>query len=289
MNISDLRYIKNRLILIRKINKLRVDNAGVDNEGTPFIKLVNGPVFFGLPSVAQMRKYYKLLPGKLQKMIPFECFTLANDIVIRYFEGGLKYGGPAKELYYNTKNGDVVAEMGSFLGHYTIYLSEKVGKNGRVIAIEPMSENIKILKKNICANNLKNVTIVSKGVWHHKDELHFSQRDEDNQSGSIMLDYKGGKTYNIPVDCLDNILRENDVKHVDFMLIQLNGVETNALNGLQNYKPTHLAIAARYNKDREDAPTIIKNILENRNYEVFMVKNKFVFASLKSLKDKSFE
>lgn len=281
MKISDIKYVKNRLVLIGKVNKLKIDNAGLDNDGTPFIKLENGPVFYGLASIEKMRKYYKLLSSKMQKLIPFECFTLANDIVIRYFEGGLKYGGPQKEMYYKTKQGDVVAEMGSFLGHYTIYLSKKVGENGRVIAIEPMPENIKILKKNIKANNLTNVTLVPKGVWHCKDELQFLQRKDDNQSGSIALNYEKGKTYSIPVDSLDNILNEANVNHVDFMLIQLNGVEIDALKGLQNYNPSNLSIAARYNKGNENATEVIKETLESSNYEVFIVNDKFVFARIK--------
>ena len=154
MKISDINYIWNRIRVARKISKLKIEKAGVDAEEIPYIKLKSGPVFYGLKSNPKDKKYYNFLPAKIKAILPFETFLVANDIVIRYYEGGLKIGGPKKELFYITKTGNYVAEMGAYMGHYTIYLSEKVGKNGKVIAIEPMPDNLKILTKNITENKL---------------------------------------------------------------------------------------------------------------------------------------
>ncbi|MCD4833170.1 MAG: FkbM family methyltransferase [Bacteroidales bacterium] len=281
MKISDIKYIWNRIQLTRKISKLQIEKAGVDSEEIPYVKLKNGPVFYGLISCPKDKKYYNLLPTKLKSILPFESFLIANDIVIRYFEGGLKLGGPRKELFYKTKPGDYIAEMGAYMGHYTIYLSEKVGKNGKVIAIEPMPDNLKILRKNITENNLDNVVIVPKGVWKEKDEMIFHRKKGDRQSGSIELNYKNNDSLKIPVDSLDNILQEQNIKHIDFMLVQLNGVEPEALEGLTNYKPNHIAIASRYSKNNKPVAPIIANVLQERNYKSTIVKRDFVFAELK--------
>lgn len=281
MKISDIKYIWNRIQLTRKISKLQIEKAGVDSEEIPYVKLKNGPVFYGLISCPKDKKYYNLLPTKLKSILPFESFLVANDIVIRYFEGGLKLGGPRKELFYRTKPGDYVAEMGAYMGHYTIYLSEKVGKNGKVIAIEPMPDNLKILRKNITENNLNNVVIVPKGVWKEKDEMIFHRKKGDHQSGSVELNYKNNDSLKILVDSLDNILQEQNIKHIDFMLIQLNGVEPEALEGLKNYKPNHIAIASRYSKNNKPVAPIIANVLQERNYKSTIVKRDFVFAELK--------
>lgn len=279
MNLADIKYIKNRLVLLRKISHLSIEKAGIEDE-MPYVKLKNGPVFYGIKSPEKHRKYYNLLSNKLQKQLPFECFMVANDIIIRYKEGGLMYGGPRKEHFYKVKSNDVVAEMGSFLGHYTIYLSERVGEKGTVIAIEPIPENIKVLKKNIEANNLQNVKIVPKGVWKQSGEMNFAQKSDDNQSGSVEIHYEDGNSFLLPVDSLDNILTECNVQHIDFMIIQLNGVEIDALNGLTKFSPKNLSIAARYNKREEDAPLLIHNLLVKRNYTTHILKQKFVYASL---------
>lgn len=281
MQISDLNYIWNRLFLIRKISKLKIEQAGIDSDEIPFVRLKDGPIFYGIKSNKKHKKYYNLLPAKIKSKLPFECFLVANDIIIRYVEGGLMLGGPRKELHYTTKPGDIVAEMGAYMGHYTIYLSEKV-KNGKVIAIEPMPDNLKILRKNIEENNLKNVIIIPKGVWKEKNELTFNRKKGDNQSGSVELNYNQEDKLTIPVDSLDNILNENNVEYVDFMLIQLNGVEAEALEGLKRYKPKHIAIAARYSKENKSAIPSILNILQERNYICKIEKHDFVFSELKS-------
>ena len=61
------------------------------------------------------------------------------DILTRHIQGGLKLGGPKKQLYYKVNSGDFVAEMGAFRGYYCMMLAKQVGSNGRVIAIEPVN------------------------------------------------------------------------------------------------------------------------------------------------------
>lgn len=274
----NLSYIFHRLRLILKINKLHIEEAGVDEDGMAFIKLIDGPFFFGTLSNKKLKKYYNLLNRKNKKKLPFECFLLANDIIIRYLEGGLKLGGPRKELLHEIKPGEYVAEMGSYLGHYTLYLSNKVGSKGKVIAIEPMPDNLKILKKNIKKNNLKNVIIVGKGVWHETGTMVFQRKPDDFQSGSIDLKYSDKNSFTVDVDSLDNIISSINIDHVDVMMIQLNGVEKQALMGLNSYFPKYFAIAARYSKPDENNAVEISNILKARNYKVKIVNRNFVFA-----------
>ena len=110
----------------------------------------------------------------------------------------------------------------------------------------------------------------------------FNRKKGDNQSGSVELNYNQEDKLKISVDSLDNILSENDIKNIDFMLIQLNGVEVEALEGLRKYKPKHIAIAARYSKNNKSVIPIITNILEERNYICKVEKHDFVFSELKS-------
>lgn len=281
MKLTIIKYLRNRLTLVKKISQLHIIDAGVDSDGEPFVKLQNGTIFYGLKSQEKDKKFYNLLPSKIKKVLPFSAFQIANDIVIRYVEGGLMLGGPEKERFYKAKNGDVIAEMGAYMGYYTLYLSQKIGSNGKLIAIEPMPDNLKYLRKNIEANNIKNVHIVPKGVWKEKEKMTFERKKGDNQSGSVELSYDNNDSFSIPVDSLDTILKEQKVKHVNFMLIQLNGVEPEALEGLKNYKPENFAIAARYSKGEELVTQIIDKELSKRGYKCNIVKQNFLFAELK--------
>ena len=251
------------------------------SEGIPYLELKDGLRFYGLRPSQKDKKYYKLASSKVKKILPFEHYKVALDILIRFIEGGLKMGGPGKEMFYKVKPGDIVAEMGSYMGYYTMYLASKVGKKGRVIAIEPMPDNLSYLKKNIEYNGLTNVTIVEKGVWNKNEMQTFYQVGHDTQSASLILDGEEKKKFQIEVNSLDTILENCKADYVDLMLIQLNGIEPEALEGLQKLKPQHLAVAARY-KSGEDKPVPrISKILAQRGYESRVIKEDYIYASLK--------
>lgn len=57
--------------------------------------------------------------------------------------------------------GDWVVDIGANVGHYTSKLSEIVGRNGRVIAIEPVSETFAILSSNVTLFPIQNVTLLN--------------------------------------------------------------------------------------------------------------------------------
>ena len=104
-------YHKCRLSL--KVNNLKVDYAYTE-KNKAFIKLRNEMLFCGRISEQKDKKYYSLLVSrKTKKNLPFACFLLALDIIIRYDEGRLKIGGPKKEYDYKVEEGDVIAEMGA--------------------------------------------------------------------------------------------------------------------------------------------------------------------------------
>jgi FkbM family methyltransferase len=277
---SWLNWKKRTKIVSKKITLLNIEDAGISKDSTNYIKLIDGPIFFGPKSSPFQKKIYKKLPSNSKKNLPEECFGIAMNIILRYFEGGLMSGGPKKEKYYQAKSSDIVAEMGAYMGYYCIYLSEKVGPQGRVFAIEPIKENIKYLTKNIRENNLKNVIIIPKGVWKERGYMKFHKREQDKQSGSISLRYKNDKENKIEVDSLDNILLENKIKNVNFMIIQLNGAEYDALLGLTKIKPENIAIAARYKKDGKPIALLISENLKSRGYSVKIEEGAFVYGSL---------
>ena len=62
------------------------------------------------------------------------------------------------------KPGMNVLDIGANIGYYAIMESILVGTSGNVVAIEPMLPNIKMLRKNIELNNVKNIEVVHGAV-----------------------------------------------------------------------------------------------------------------------------
>jgi len=55
------------------------------------------------------------------------------------------------------KPGNVCIDLGANIGYITLLLSDLVGKNGKIFAIEPEPENFNILNYNLNINKIKNV------------------------------------------------------------------------------------------------------------------------------------
>ncbi|WP_420318302.1 FkbM family methyltransferase [Ekhidna sp.] len=276
-----LRYLYQKFVVTRRISELQIKEAGLDSDGHAFVTLKDGMTFYGPKPAGKEKKFYSTILSKsVKNQLPFHCYQVAIDIVIRFYEGNLKWGGPAKEAFYHVKEGNVIAEMGAFRGYYTLYLSKKVGPDGHIIAIEPIPDNIEYLRKNIAINEIENVTIVPKGVWNENDQKTFQRKTTDYQSGSIDIVYQDQEALVIEVNTLDKILSDQKVNEVDFMLIQLNGAEFEALEGLSKSKPKNLAIASRYNKNQRNIAREIQELLMQRGYAINILNEKFIYAQL---------
>lgn len=276
-----IKYLYSAKKIFNKVHNLNISDSGVDKEGDPFVILANGTIFYGCQSKSKTYNYlYKTLPLETKKVLKPECVRVAIDIMIRYVEGGLKYGGPKKQSRYRPKIGDYVAEMGAYQGFCSLKLAQQVGVSGRVVAIEPIPDNFRLLKKNKEANNLNQLLLCNKGVWDSPKDLVFHRRLGDGQSSSAQLVYNKAEQFTVKADTLDNIFGEIGVKATDFMIVQLNGAEINAIRGLTTFQPKHLSIAARYDTKNEDAALTIKRKLEERGYIVEIEDEDFVFAKL---------
>ena len=62
------------------------------------------------------------------------------------------------------KENDLVLDIGAGIGDFSVLASRHVGKNGKVIALEPDVERYGLLKLNIQKNNCQNVIPLNLGV-----------------------------------------------------------------------------------------------------------------------------
>src|SRR5436190_10169916 len=55
--------------------------------------------------------------------------------------------------------GAIVVDVGAHVGYNTIYASRRVGPSGRVVAIEPAADNLRILRENVAINGIANIVV----------------------------------------------------------------------------------------------------------------------------------
>jgi FkbM family methyltransferase len=90
----------------------------------------------------------------------------AKDIVGRYiYYFGIWEPNLTFWVSERLREGDIFVDVGANLGYYSLLASKLVGKNGTVIAIEPLSEIFGMLTRNVELNHARNVRAVNVAAW----------------------------------------------------------------------------------------------------------------------------
>ena len=110
------------------------------------------------------------------------------------------------------KRGSVFLDIGAGIGEFAILASKKVGKEGKVIAIEPSPDDFRTLQDNIEENGCSNVIPINSAVSNKKERL--------------LLKFKG-REFEAEADSLSNILSNLDiaVNSVNYVIMDIEGGE----------------------------------------------------------------
>lgn len=106
----------------------------------------------------------------LRRFIAITPSWFQDELKRLYYRGQIKKGtfiSPEPEfedLGKYTGDGDWVIDIGANIGHYTVKLSDLVGKKGRVIAFEPIPTTFTHLSENTVYCKYRNITLINAAV-----------------------------------------------------------------------------------------------------------------------------
>ncbi|GAI22079.1 unnamed protein product [marine sediment metagenome] len=126
---------------------------------------------------------------------------------------------------------------------------------------------------------MKNVIVVPKGLWRERDKLKLYLAPSPGLHSLIKKTESGFVI--IEVDTLDNILRELGIKKVDFVKMDIEGAEIEALKGMQEVLQSSdikLAIEADHEINGEKTVQTVISLLRQTQFEVHE-ENSVVYAS----------
>ena len=137
--------------------------------------------------------------------------------------------------------GDVVLDIGAYVGMFTVKAARLVGTTGKVIAIEPSPENYELLARN--CEELHNVILVKKAVMstNGMGRLYYSKSAAANSLVTRWKEYVEVQTIT-----LDDLVEELGLDKVDIIKVDAEGAEIDVLKGARKVlaKGTRLVIAA---------------------------------------------
>lgn len=123
---------------------------------------------------------------------------------------------------------DIMVNIGANTGYYVCYARHKGVK---VIAIEPLDQNVQILQRNIQANNWHDVEILPIGLGDSVGQLKLYG---GGTAASLVEGWAGAsKTHYrlVPVSTLDNVLSDRFKDKSLLIVIDVEGFELNVLKG----------------------------------------------------------
>ena len=265
---STLRTLKREQKYYDRVDELPIQECGQSSSGIPYVRLNNGRILYGHPPSRVLRIAYRFrLSASLKARLPLYAFGVAYDIVIRNLP--LPEGSSPKEKgrFPDVREGSTYVEAGGFMGYHAIMMADHVGPQGRVIVIEAIPENCEIIRLNIEGNNLSHVTLIEKAVSDKAGTLSMYRHSRQRASAYEHI-AQGSTLFEIPADSIDGMLAEIGVTEVDYVRLQVNGVELEGLRGMSNTLSSdpELMIAAMYLREGEHTRDLILPYLAEIGY-----------------------
>ena len=290
--------------LVSQIKSLPIDTMGVDLDTTPWVRLQNGLIFYGLKPSNTQTFFYQHYKNKLPD-IREECIGVVSEIISRYL---VPRSLPGETVYqpsryiplrdplndfqltdtqrralaekFRPQNCDIFVDAGAYLGYGTMKLAQMTAPAGRIIAFESDPDILKILKRNIEENKLGNVKIIPKAVSLQSGKSTFFRKTGTvNSLDKAVLEtlgYEELQEITVDVTTIDETLKELGINSVDFVNITINGFEHEALLGMQdtlrNSPSVKVTLAGWYYKNNQRICDIVKTDLEQMGFEVMAGK-----------------
>jgi len=174
------------------------------------------------------------------------------------------------------RKGITIADVGANIGYYSIFFSKYLDPSTEIFAFEPSSSILPILRKNIEANKIRNVTILDLACSDHTGDDEFFIGEHHHQS-SLVSEWAGNSEYGtktvVPVITLDDFFEKYDQgKYPDLIKMDIEGGGKYALKGCDNCISAKrpLILIESHTPEEDNA---ICELLANYKYEAFRVNS----------------
>lgn len=134
--------------------------------------------------------------------------------------------------------GATVIDVGANIGYNTVYLSRAVGPSGRVVAVEPAADNLRVLRENVAANSLTNVVVHAAAAGRRREVRDLFLRGDTSAVNSLFR--RSVYAHVTGVEKIDvvplDVLVDGDA---DLVKIDAEGAELDVLAGMPRLLAHH--------------------------------------------------
>lgn len=173
-----------------------------------------------------------------------------------------RYGCPD---YYEPRAGDVVLDVGSNVGEFSIYA---LSRGARVIAFEPDPTVYPCLSYNL--RRFPNAQGLKLALWNEHTTLSFSSAPDKADSSFFAPDSHVQEVIELETSPLDDVAEVSALEHIDFLKIDGEGAEPEILQGAaKTLQRTHrIAIDVGPEREGESTRDAVVEILEASGFAI---------------------
>ena len=125
--------------------------------------------------------------------------------------------------------GMTVVDVGAALGFFSLHLARMVGPAGRIIAIEPAPQSVKLMKANAAKNGFHTEVVRAAASSECRSRQFFLTDSSDSHAFFHHPLISPSKQIKVPTIRLDSV-----IESADFLKIDVEGAEIDVLEGARN-------------------------------------------------------
>lgn len=189
---------------------------------------------------------FRVLPTREAECHPLPAVTVhvRPDVWIERLMWAGAYEPELVSLFKRVlEPGMVALDVGANIGYFSALAAGLVGEAGMVHAFEPAPACFAQLKRNLAAFPWADASPVAVADASGAACFHFSEKPSQTGWGSLLSDKNAAmQETEVPVITLDQWAREQGIRRVDFIKMDVEGAEFRALQGAKQILNRHRPI-----------------------------------------------
>ena len=176
--------------------------------------------------------------------------------------------------------GNIVVDVGANIGLHTLNMARIVGNTGQVFAFEPDPSNFEILKKNVKINNYKNIILEQKAVGDKHGRTTLYQSDHPGKHRIFPQTEQAKSQVQVELTNLDNYFDSDMIDKINFIKIDVEGLEFSVLKGMKNILKNSKKIKILFEFMPENTmeagftPIELLNYLTSNDFKLYCIDDK---------------
>ncbi len=189
----------------------------------------------GLPLGLKLRAYKRDAVGRGLYRRKIHEPALTNLLLSRF-------AGPAEKNFL---------DIGANIGYFSCLMGKLAGPSGKVLAVEPESGNLVLLKQNLKLNGIENVAVHTCALGAQSGSARLGLYKPSNRGRHSLVDAGSRPSIEVPVRTLDEIVNAAGLQNATWALMKMDveGYEGFVLRGAKETLPRVETLVMEYSPE----------------------------------------